>query len=180
MERSEELREIRKKLDWTQARLAEELDRDTSYVNQMENGKRPINDWTIREVRGFLQRDEERLINSTAYGRIRVKIRDYLDRLMVSYGEDTERLAWLYVELQSRFPADSDAPKSTNPDKVDTSDPPNRNAPANYQAARSANAALNEEPVSSSVDPAVFGSTVKKAAEDAKSAVVFGRKRKAG
>ena len=46
----QELREIRRELGWTQARLAGYLDRSTNYLTWLERGEYPISERTARDV----------------------------------------------------------------------------------------------------------------------------------
>jgi transcriptional regulator with XRE-family HTH domain len=46
----QELREIRRELGWTQARLADHLGFSTNYLAQLDRGGRRISERTAREV----------------------------------------------------------------------------------------------------------------------------------
>jgi transcriptional regulator with XRE-family HTH domain len=50
-----ELREIRRRLGWTQAVLAEKLGLDPTYISQLETGRAPLDEYYLRQARAMEQ-----------------------------------------------------------------------------------------------------------------------------
>src|SRR5215469_17271438 len=52
-EKAKQLREMRLRLDWTQQQMAEALGLDPSYLSQLENGRRKLDDWYLKKAGEF-------------------------------------------------------------------------------------------------------------------------------
>lgn len=113
MDNSEEIKAIRAQLGWTQKQMAEAMGLVTSYVNSLENGKKPVLPRVLMKARWVLEREDERKLNSTAHGQLRLRIKAYLEKVLDSCGDDRDRLSWILVELQRQFPVVDPAKDNT-------------------------------------------------------------------
>ncbi|MGH8023725.1 MAG: helix-turn-helix domain-containing protein, partial [Limisphaerales bacterium] len=55
MEKAKRLRDLRHRLQWTQQQMAEALGLDASYLSQLENGRRKLDDWYLKKAGEFEQ-----------------------------------------------------------------------------------------------------------------------------
>jgi len=50
LEKAKKLREIRKRMGWTQERMAVALNLDSTYLSQLENDRRPVDEYYVTKV----------------------------------------------------------------------------------------------------------------------------------
>ena len=121
MEKAKQLREMRRRLDWTQQQMAEALGLDPSYLSQLENGRRKLDDWYLKKAGEFEKSKtanifgsvtpESYSLQSTAESCV-----TYLKQFL-STCQDPAKIVWTYVELQEHFPLD----KWTDPKAAEVS-----------------------------------------------------------
>jgi transcriptional regulator with XRE-family HTH domain len=107
LEKAKELRAIRKRLGWTQPKMAQALGLDFTYLSQLENGRRQLDDFYLeraREVARSFENSKSVKVHQTEEAKeIRRRCHAYLDAVMDSFQADVERLTWTLVELQRRL-----------------------------------------------------------------------------
>src|ERR1700722_8252255 len=121
MEKAKQLREMRRRLDWTQQQMAEALGLDPSYLSQLENGRRKLDDWYLKKAGEFEKSKtanifgsvtpESYSLQSTAESCV-----TYLKQFLGTC-KDPAKIVWTYVELQEHFPLD----KWTDPKAAEVS-----------------------------------------------------------
>jgi DNA-binding XRE family transcriptional regulator len=121
MEKAKQLREMRRRLDWTQQQMAEALGLDPSYLSQLENGRRKLDDWYLKKAGEFEKSKtanifgsvtpESYSLQSTAESCV-----TYLKQFLGTC-QDPAKIVWTYVELQEHFPLD----KWTDPKAAEVS-----------------------------------------------------------
>ena len=109
-EKAKQLREMRRRLDWTQQQMAEALGLDPSYLSQLENGRRKLDDWYLKKAGEF-----EKTKTTNIFGTITPESFSmqstaesclaYLKQFL-STCKDPAKIVWTYVELQEHFPLD--------------------------------------------------------------------------
>ena len=110
-EKAKQLREMRRRLEWTQQQMAEALGLDPSYLSQLENGRRKLDDWYLKKAGEFEKNkaagilsasadSESYSLQSTAESCIA-----YLRQFLTTC-KDPAKIVWTYVELQEHFPLD--------------------------------------------------------------------------
>ncbi len=109
-EKARQLREMRRRLEWTQQQMAEALGLDPSYLSQLENGRRKLDDWYLKKAGEFEKTKttsifgsvtpESYSLQSTAESCI-----TYLKQFLATC-KDPAKIVWTYVELQEHFPLD--------------------------------------------------------------------------
>jgi transcriptional regulator with XRE-family HTH domain len=124
IEKAKQLREMRRRLDWTQQQMAEALGLDPSYLSQLENGRRKLDDWYLKKAGEF-----EKAKTSNIFGAVTPEsfslqstaeaCLSYLTQFLATC-KDPAKVVWTYVELQEHFPLTkwTDAPEeasSTSP-----------------------------------------------------------------
>lgn len=116
IEKAKQLREMRLRLDWTQQQMADALGLDPSYLSQLENGRRKLDDWYLKKAGEF-----EKTKATDIFGRVTPESFSlqstaescvaYLKQFL-SNCKEPAKIVWTYVELQEHFPLD----KWSNPD----------------------------------------------------------------
>lgn len=122
------LRDIRKSIGWTQVQLSAALELDPTYLSQLENGRKPLDDSYLRKARDIKANIENAKKVKGVYGeggappgvamkdepgfqtQLRVKCHRHIDQYLD--GCDREQMAWALVELKRRFPVDSNSPRT--------------------------------------------------------------------
>jgi DNA-binding XRE family transcriptional regulator len=109
-EKAKQLREMRRRLEWTQQQMAEALGLDPSYLSQLENGHRKLDDWYLKKAGEFEKNKTDHIfaagtsesysLQSTAESCI-VHLKQFLTTC-----KDPSKIVWTYVELQEHFPLD--------------------------------------------------------------------------
>lgn len=106
-EKARQLREVRRRLEWTQQQMADALGLDPSYLSQLENGRRKLDDWYLKKAGEF----------ERAAGIVEVEVESqgsqctaeaclaYLQQFLATC-KDPAKFSWTYVELQEHFPLD--------------------------------------------------------------------------
>jgi transcriptional regulator with XRE-family HTH domain len=110
IEKAKQLREMRLRLDWTQQQMADALGLDPSYLSQLENGRRKLDDWYLKKAGEF-----EKAKTTDIFGRVTPESFSlqstaescitYL-RQFLSTCKEPAKVVWTYVELQEHFPLD--------------------------------------------------------------------------
>ena len=117
--------ETRKKLHFNQKKMADLLKLDSTYLSQLENGHRHVDNW-------YVQRAQEMMV---AFGKtapakpppkwkiqgMREKSHLALERVLEACHGDDRRLAWTYIELTKHFPVSKKIVPATKPVGVDRS-----------------------------------------------------------
>lgn len=104
--------------------MAQALELDPTYLSQLENAKREVDDWYITKARSTLTEFEKSKPVTVSekpqgYGSISVareKCHMHLDVFLDACQGDPEKLAWTFIELQQHFPVDKWRPRSGTPD----------------------------------------------------------------
>jgi transcriptional regulator with XRE-family HTH domain len=108
VEKGNQLRDFRKRLDYTQHQMADALGLDSTYLSQLENGRRDVDEWYLRKAEELLATFEQtRKASEVPVWKIqgiRGKCHLYLDKVLDACNSDEDRLAWTCVELQRHFP----------------------------------------------------------------------------
>lgn len=108
-EKARQLREMRRRLEWTQQQMAEALGLDPSYLSQLENGRRKLDDWYLKKASEFeknklavpfVATSDSYSLQSTAESCLA-----YLQQFLTTC-KDPAKIVWTYVELQEHFPLD--------------------------------------------------------------------------
>lgn len=109
-EKAKQLRETRRRLEWTQQQMAEALGLDPSYLSQLENGRRKLDDWYLKKASEFERSKatgplvgdsaDAHSVESTAESCVA-----YLRQFLTTC-KDPAKVVWTYVELQEHFPLD--------------------------------------------------------------------------
>jgi transcriptional regulator with XRE-family HTH domain len=116
IEKAKQLREMRRRLDWTQQQMADALGLDPSYLSQLENGRRKLDDWYLKKAGEFEKTKTTNIFGSVAPESYALQSTAesciaYLKQFLATCKEPA-KVVWTYVELQEHFPLD----KWTNPD----------------------------------------------------------------
>lgn len=103
------LRDVRRRLGWSQVEMGEALGLDSSYLSQLENDKRPIDHWYVNKAMEFGARRAQEgsaPIQGTSPGSAGTvhQCREFLDEFLKSCGDDESKLEWTLVELREHFP----------------------------------------------------------------------------
>ena len=153
IEKAKFLRECRKKMGLTQADMAQRLGLDATYLSQLENDRRPIDDFYIDKVKDIQSRRGDAgdhgggyVLNDRGPDPIGVgkkkclnHMRDYL-----SGCNDANEVAWTLVELRHHFPLKGWQDQISHDAKFETREPMAGEDKAVSDAARgSADAALD-------------------------------------
>jgi transcriptional regulator with XRE-family HTH domain len=109
-EKARQLREMRRRLEWTQQQMAEALGLDPSYLSQLENGRRKLDDWYLKKASEFEKSKSPSLIGSGSADAYSLESTAesclaYL-RQFLTLCKDPAKIVWTYVELQEHFPLD--------------------------------------------------------------------------
>jgi transcriptional regulator with XRE-family HTH domain len=119
LEKAKSLRGIRKRLGWTQPRMAKALGLDFTYLSQLENGKRDLDDWYLQRANEIaLEVEKSKNVKGEASreeSELRAKCHAYLDETLDACRGDLDQVTWTYVELQRRFPRTQPATRPENP-----------------------------------------------------------------
>lgn len=102
-EKAKRLREVRRRLEWTQQQMADALGLDASYLSQLENGHRNLDDWYLKKASEFEKNQappEPRSSRASAEACV-----SYLRQFLATC-RDPAKIVWTYVELQAHFPLD--------------------------------------------------------------------------
>jgi DNA-binding XRE family transcriptional regulator len=109
-EKARQLREMRRRLEWTQQQMAEALGLDPSYLSQLENGRRKLDDWYLKKASEFEKSKSGGIISSVSTEAYSLdstadSCMAYLRQFLTTC-KDPAKIVWTYVELQEHFPLD--------------------------------------------------------------------------
>jgi transcriptional regulator with XRE-family HTH domain len=112
LEKAKSLRDARKRIGWGQREMAEALGLDPTYLSQLENGRRDVDDFYVQRARAVAEEFEKSKRvkageeDEPAQGarHIRERCHGHLDRVLDECKGDHDQLAWTFVELKKRFP----------------------------------------------------------------------------
>ena len=109
-EKARQLREMRRRLEWTQQQMAEALGLDPSYLSQLENGRRKLDDWYLKKASEFEKNKAVAPLNSAVSDSYSLQSTAdsciaYLQQFLTTC-KDPAKIVWTYVELQEHFPLD--------------------------------------------------------------------------
>jgi len=109
-EKAKQLREMRRRLEWTQQQMAEALGLDPSYLSQLENGRRKLDDWYLKKASEFERNKAAGLLGSASADSYSLQSTAesciaYLRQFLTTC-KDPAKIVWTYVELQEHFPLD--------------------------------------------------------------------------
>jgi DNA-binding XRE family transcriptional regulator len=109
-EKAKQLREMRRRLDWTQQQMAEALGLDPSYLSQLENGRRKLDDWYLKKAGEFEQSKATNIFGNVTPESYSLQSSAescvaYLKQFLATC-KDPAKVVWTYVELQEHFPLD--------------------------------------------------------------------------
>src|ERR1700722_4387012 len=110
IEKAKQLREMRRRLEWTQQQMAEALGLDPSYLSQLENGRRKLDDWYLKKASEFEKSKSGVIISSVSAEAYSLESTAesclaYLRQFLTTC-KDPAKIVWTYVELQEHFPLD--------------------------------------------------------------------------
>lgn len=109
-EKARQLREMRRRLEWTQQQMAEALGLDPSYLSQLENGRRKLDDWYLKKAGEFEKTKSSNIFGSVTPESFSMQstaesCMAYLKQFLATC-KDPAKIVWTYVELQQHFPLD--------------------------------------------------------------------------
>jgi DNA-binding XRE family transcriptional regulator len=109
-EKAKQLRDVRHRLQWTQQQMAEALGLDASYLSQLENGRRKLDDWYLKKAGEFEKGKTTKIYDKSTPEAYSMQTSAesciaYLTRFLATCKEPAH-VVWTYVELQQRFPLD--------------------------------------------------------------------------
>ena len=109
-EKAKQLREMRRRLEWTQQQMAEALGLDPSYLSQLENGRRKLDDWYLKKASEFERSKSGAIISTVSAEAYSLESTAescvaYLRQFLTTC-KDPAKIVWTYVELQEHFPLD--------------------------------------------------------------------------
>ncbi|MGH7979375.1 MAG: helix-turn-helix domain-containing protein, partial [Limisphaerales bacterium] len=109
-EKAKQLRDLRHRLQWTQHQMAEALGLDASYLSQLENGRRKLDDWYLKKAGEFEKSNSTKIFSTPTPESYSMQTTaesciTHLTRFLATCNEPTQ-VVWTYVELQQRFPMD--------------------------------------------------------------------------
>jgi transcriptional regulator with XRE-family HTH domain len=107
-EKAKQLRDVRHRLQWTQQQMAEALGLDASYLSQLENGRRKLDDWYLKKAGEFEKGKTTKIYDKSTPEAYSMQTTAesclaYLTRFLGTCKEPAH-VVWTYVELQQRFP----------------------------------------------------------------------------
>ena len=107
-EKARQLREMRRRLEWTQQQMAEALGLDPSYLSQLENGRRKLDDWYLKKAGEFEKMKTANIFGNATPESFSLQATaeaciTYLTQFL-STCKDPAKVVWTYVELQEHFP----------------------------------------------------------------------------
>jgi DNA-binding XRE family transcriptional regulator len=110
IEKAKQLREMRRRLEWTQQQMAEALGLDPSYLSQLENGRRKLDDWYLKKAGEFEKGKTTHMFGPGASESYSMQFTaesclSYLSQFLATC-QDPAKVVWTYVELQEHFPLD--------------------------------------------------------------------------
>src|SRR5580692_3128962 len=108
IEKAKQLREMRRRLEWTQQQMAEALGLDPSYLSQLENGRRKLDDWYLKKAGEFEKGKSTKIYDKSTPEAYSMQTSAesclaYLTRFLATCKEPAQ-VVWTFVELQQRFP----------------------------------------------------------------------------
>ena len=115
----------RKRLDFSQVQMAEKLNLDSTYLSQLENGRREVDDFYVERAEELAR--EWETINASKAAAMResagyaAPTTESCLRYLQEFLEtctDATKLGWTAVELREHFPLDKWARLSSVPDAV--------------------------------------------------------------
>lgn len=125
IEKGKALRDLRESIGMTQVQMGEALGLHSTYLSQLEKGHRPVSTYNLNKAQR-IKEDFEKSKNvkepKTPYrgnGDVRSDCHLYLERVLNNCQADERRLAWVYVELQRRFPLASSTVAAAAQDILD-------------------------------------------------------------
>ncbi|HEX3624279.1 MAG TPA: helix-turn-helix transcriptional regulator [Verrucomicrobiae bacterium] len=107
-EKAKQLRDVRHRLQWTQQQMAEALGLDASYLSQLENGRRKLDDWYLKKAGEFEKGKTAKIYDKSTPDAYSMQTSAesclaYLTRFLGTC-KVPAHVVWTYVELQQRFP----------------------------------------------------------------------------
>jgi transcriptional regulator with XRE-family HTH domain len=117
----------RKRLGFNQVQMAEKLNLDSSYLSQLENGRREVGEFYVKRAeemaREFERINQFRAATGAAQGAsgyaspTRESCLQYLEQFLEAC-TDAAKLGWTLVELREHFPLDKWERLNSVPDAV--------------------------------------------------------------
>ena len=117
----------RKRLGFSQVQMAEKLNLDSTYLSQLENGRREVDEFYVRRAEELARESErihqfavppDRLNETLGYtGPTRESCLQYLGHFLDAC-TDAAKLGWTLVELREHFPLDKWERLNSVPDAV--------------------------------------------------------------
>jgi transcriptional regulator with XRE-family HTH domain len=111
------LRGARVRRGWNQEDLAKELKVSKGSVGNWESGANIPTPAGLKRLADVLGVSIDFLLGTTgdAGSDARGKIHNYIDQVLDQYGDDMDRVSWLFVELQKYFPIKGQKPGGSPP-----------------------------------------------------------------
>ncbi len=104
------MREARVAAELTQSQMAQALNLDPTYLSQLENGHRAVDERYVEKALGIEKSNkvkaQEAAASPTRYieQTIFERCHQYLTRVLEECHHDEDRLRWTFIELQRHFP----------------------------------------------------------------------------
>jgi transcriptional regulator with XRE-family HTH domain len=102
-DKAKQLRAVRQRLAWTQQQMAEALGLDPSYLSQLENGRRKLDDWYLKKA-GEFERSKA-MAESPPLQPTATSCLAHLKQFLATC-KDATQITWTHVELLEHFPLD--------------------------------------------------------------------------
>ena len=117
----------RKRLGLNQVQMAQKLNLDSTYLSQLENGRREVDEFYVQRAEEFARESENASKSQAGIGEVREllgkaslsreKCLEYF-RVFLETCTDAAKLGWTAVELEQHFPLDKWARLNSVPDAV--------------------------------------------------------------
>ncbi|HXT13188.1 MAG TPA: helix-turn-helix transcriptional regulator [Candidatus Angelobacter sp.] len=115
----------RKRLGFSQVQMAEKLNLDPTYISQLENGRREVDEFYVRRAEELAQEHENKFKASPEAMRewsaeevpTRESCLEYFQQFLETC-TDPAKLGWAAMELKEHFPLDKWSALNSMPDAV--------------------------------------------------------------
>jgi transcriptional regulator with XRE-family HTH domain len=102
-QKAKTLRDTRKRLGYNQRVMADALGLDPSYLSQLENGIRPVDEWYVVKAAELAKAIEVKNANNLPLAQA---CEEHMRAFITACSGDVARLGWTITELKKHFPLD--------------------------------------------------------------------------
>lgn len=103
-QKAKTLRDTRKRIGYNQREMATALGLDPSYLSQLENAVRPVDEWYVSRAAEIAKSIESKIAGSSAP--MGQACEEHLRAFLATCGEDVARLGWTLTVLKETLPLD--------------------------------------------------------------------------